>query len=383
MLPKLQRPTDVRNLIVLAVLALLASIYYGKIPYTVEPFSGWDLGSYLPMAEAAPNLDSSVTQPFAFRILGPYLAGLLPVSEPTGFRILAVSLSVLCSGLLYVLFRRAGVSPTVALVVAALALLNRYVFGEWLFNYFRVADLLSAIFLIVLFLALWGGRWAVFGVTLVLGVLTKETAVLMIPVAFVYLLERREGARRWRRALLAVLPGALLFVLLRAFVPNGGGNSLFEALATYSYKLYNPESLFRGLVNTFLPFTLVPLVFFRRTVAFFREHLHLLAYLVLVYLSTTFGLNEERLVAPAFIVFFSLLGVILDGVRAGRWTFAVLLAAGFASSLHHVVGVWQLPSSDWTRAIVLGAGLGVTLYMVLLKRTRGLQAGSTRSATSA
>lgn len=360
---------DIASLIVLFVVTVLGGWYYGAIPYTQEPYRSQDLSFYLRMAEAVPGIDPLVNQPFNFRLLGPYLVGLLPVSEPLGFTLLTVFFSACAASLFYVLLRYVGLSAAVSFVVVVLALLNRYVFGILLFNNFQLGDAMSLVLLMLLFLAMWERRWLTFGVLLTLGSLTREITILMVPVAFLYLLEHKQLSAKWRQVALAVLPGVLIFALLRAFVPNGGGRSLLEAFAAFSYKLYTPESLFRGYVNTFLPFTLIPLIYFRQTVAFFGANKYLLGYALLVYLSTTFGANEERLVAPVFIVFFMLLGFILEGVRAKRLTFAVLLAAGFLASLHHFMGTFLLPDRVWTRTLGLGLGVGVTLYMVFLKRS--------------
>lgn len=360
---------DFRNLAILFFTTILSSVYYGKINYTVAPYATQDLSWYLRMAVASPNLDPGVTQPFAFRILPPFLVGLLPISEPLGFLILSIVFSICVACLFYYMLRYVGISSNVSLVVVILALLNRYVFGVVLWNYFHVGVILSLAFVIILFLAMWENRWFVFGVALALGIMTREIAILMVPVAFIYLIERKQLSLRWRQVAAAILPGLVIFVLIRLFVPIGGGTSLLEALAIYSSKLYTPESLFRGLINTFLPFTLIPLIFFRTTLEFFGNRKYLLMYLAVVYLSTTFGSNEERLVAPTFIVFFMLLGVILDSARANKWTFSILLAAGFLSSLHHTMGIWLLPDAWWTRTFVFGSAICVTLYMYFLKRT--------------
>ncbi len=364
---------DFRNLALLLFAALLASVYYGEIDYTDAQYATLDNSWYLRMAEAAPSLDPTVIQPFAFRILGPLLVGLLPFPEPDGFRALTVIFSVCAVCLFYYLLRRAGISANVSLVVVVLALLNRYVFGILLWNHFRIPEVLSFVFLIVLFLAMWSHHWLVFGLTLALGAFTRETTILMVPVAFVYLVERKELPLQWRQLTIAVIPGLLIFVLLRALVPVGGGMSLLEAFSTYSSKLYTPESLFRGLVNIFLPFTLVPLIHFRKTVKFFREQKYLFVYIALVYLSSLLGENEERLIAPTFVVFFMLLGTILDDVHAKKWTFTVLLTAAFLATPHHRIGIWLLPSNLWTQALSIGIAVCVTLYMFFLKYTNQTQ----------
>ena len=229
------KAADVWLSAVLFALTVLGGWYYGAIAYTEEPFRSQDLSYYLRMAEAVPGIDPLVNQPFNFRLLGPYLVGLLPVSEPLGFTLLTIFFSALAASLFYALLRYVGLSAAVSFVVVVLALLNRYVFGILLFNNFQLGDAVSLVQLMLLFLTMWGRRWLAFGVVLALGSLTREITILMVPVAFLYLLERREFAARWRQVALAALPGVLIFVALRAFVPNGGGRSLLEAFVAFSY----------------------------------------------------------------------------------------------------------------------------------------------------
>ena len=62
---------DFRNVILLTLAAILAMLFFGQLPSTVDyttlPDSSW----YLRTAEAAPNLDPGQRQPFAFRLLVP------------------------------------------------------------------------------------------------------------------------------------------------------------------------------------------------------------------------------------------------------------------------------------------------------------------------
>lgn len=362
------RSLNFRNAIILILTTILVMVFFGKVPYTIEPFSNLDLKYYMGIAEAAPGLDPDMRQPFAFRLFGPYLVGLLPISEPLGFHILTIVSAFCLVFLYYYLLRYIGLSPFVALISVILVNLNRYVFGWTSWNFFMVNDFLAMIFIIIMFLAMWKSQWTIFAIALAFGAMTRETAMLLVPVALFYIWERKELPLKWRKVLLACIPGLVTILLIRLFVPIGEGRSLTEALATHSSKLLEPSSLFRLLVNTFLPFTLIPLVYFETTINFFRSQKYLLFFVVLVFGTTLFGSNQERLMAPTFIVFFMLLGTILESVHEKKMTFFVLLAAGFLSSFHYGFGIWQVPNADWTRALTLGSALFVTLYMVFLKR---------------
>lgn len=357
------RSPDFRNAIVLVLTTILMIVFFGRTSELVG-----DMQWYLRVAEAAPNIDPDMRQPFAYRLLGPYLVGLLPVPEPMGFRMMTIASAFGLVLLYYYLLRYVGLSSFASLTSVILVILNRYTFGNTVWSNFMVSDFLVLIFIMMMFLAMWKSRWTAFGITLVLGAMTRETAMLMVPVALFYIWEQKELSTKWRKVLLACIPGLLTILLIRLFVPIGEGRSLTEALATFSSKLLEPSSLFRLLVNTFLPFTLVPLLYFRTTIDFFRSRKYLLFFVVLVFGTTLFGSNQERLMVPAFIVFFMLFGTILERVQEKKVTFFVLLTAGFLSSFHYSFGIWQVPDANWTRALTLGATLFVTLYMIIEKQ---------------
>lgn len=368
-LPLMKKMTklDFKYLALLSSVTTFMLVFFGQIPYQIAPYATKDLSWYQRIAAAAPGIDASVHQPFAFRLLGPYLAGLMPLPEAAAFRILTlISLFVLVF-LFYYLLRQVGIRPLSALACVLCLTLSRYCFGVYAWDFFHINDVLALIFTMMLFLAMWHKRWLSFGLILFLGAFTRETVMLMLPVALVYLWESRELRTHWRKLLLAAVPALSAILLIRLFWPIGGGTSLTEALALHAEKLYEPESLFRLWINTFLPFTLIPLVYFRATLEFFKTRLHLLAYVLLVFATTLFGSNQERLMSPAFIVFFMLLGSILDYIPAKKFTLGLMLAAGFASSFHPEMGIWQVPDNSSMRILSLSAAAMLTLFVLYNK----------------
>ena len=74
----------------LAVLSLVMAWLYGTIDY-LGLYANVDLKHYRALAQAVPWWATETPQPFVFRILGPYLVGLLPVPDPLGFRLLTTA----------------------------------------------------------------------------------------------------------------------------------------------------------------------------------------------------------------------------------------------------------------------------------------------------
>jgi len=191
-------------------------------------------------------------------------------------------------------------------------------------------------------------------------------------VALAYLIERRLLGQHARALLLAALPGIVVFGALRLLVGHTGGLNLLEQLARSAPKLLAPETWFRLLLNSFLPVSLLPLVFWRNTLAFFRGQRYLLVYLALILVSAFFGYDNERLMAPAFIVFYPLIAAIVESQRltTPRGLPWLLVGAGFAASFQHLIGRYPLPAPWLTYALSLGATLCATLACILAARTR-------------
>jgi hypothetical protein len=345
---------------VLLVVTIGMVFLYGRIDYTAAPYNTWDLASYQAMAAAAPRLATDVCQPPAFRLLGPYVVGLLPVPEPLGFYLLSALASVALALLAYRFFRAVGLTALTATLTVILFTFNRFWFGLTVWDFFQLNDLLSLIWIVLMFLAMFRDRWTLFGAALFAGALTRETALLMIPVALVYLWERKELRQKWLTLLLAAVPALTAFVLIRVLVPAPCGKSLFTQLAAHSGSILAPEKIFRLTVYSYAPLSLLPLVFFGTTVAYFKARPHALALLTLVFLSTLFGLSfDERLMAPAFVVLYAIIGLIIQQTDDGSSEGRVL------TSLHHTVARYPLPDRNWTIALSMGSLLVVTAAAVI------------------
>ncbi len=353
-------------LLVGAVLAYL----YGEIDWAGR-FAGVDLRHYRLMAQAAPGLSADRPQPFAFRIGGPWLAGLLPLRDPAAFLALAVVASLGLLAAFYGYLRRVeGVAAGAAAVAGAVFALNPYLWGFNVFNPFQVGDTVGLLALVGAFWALERRHWGWLAVALALGALFRETALLALPAVAVRVLQR--DRRDAGPAALAVLPAVGVFVALRLLVPHEGGLGLGEALVEYLTKVGRPTVWFRLLVGAFAPLSLFPLVFWPTARAFFRARLHYLVYGLAVLASCFFGGDNERLMQPAFLPFYAFVAVVVERHLGGRrWALALVLLCAWAASLHHLQARFPLPDQGVRLALLLGALAVATGVAVAVRMREG------------
>lgn len=368
---KYQSNTDIKNITILMLVATFMVLLTAGIDFVSPEFRLFDLYYYQKMAQAFPQLADGINQPFAFRLLGPALAGMLPFSTPTSFYILTVLAYYALVPIFYLFLRYVGLSGIASTSAVVVYLFSKYWAEQALWNYFQINDLLSNLYLVVLFWAMFTKRWLVFGTILVLGAISRETALLMLPTALFYLLERKHFAEHWRSFFISAIPAVVVFVALRLIVPFEGGLPLGEALFTYSQKLLHYESPLRLLVIAFSPFTFVPFVFWKETSRFFADKKYLLLFVFLVFVSALFGENDERLMMPAFVAYCWLLGRIVQDTDLKGWFLAVFFGCGFLGSLHHLYTAYQLiPSRNHTIIMTMFLLLLVTITTFVFKKSK-------------
>ena len=173
--------------------------------------------------------------------------------------------------------------------------------------------------------------------SLVFGALTREVNMILVAVALFYAFEKGFDRGSVIKVVLCTIPGIITFILVRYFVHPSGGPDLLEVFRVYRGKIFSPVVILRALGNAFIPFSLLPVVFFRETVEFFKERLFLALHFFLVFSTIMFAFNNERLMAPAFVVFYLLIGLIIERNRlVNRFTGYLFLALAFIASFHHI-----------------------------------------------
>ncbi len=325
---------------------------------------------YVPMAEAAPGLDVRQPQPYVFRWLGPWLAGVLPVTVVLAFQLWAVAGSLALAALLYAVCWAQGVRAEAAALAVVLLAANPYLFGFNVFNQVQLGDLLTQLGLGAALWLLWRRQYATMGAVLAVTVLAREPAILMVPVAAVWAWERGRLREDGVRLALALVPVVVLFLLPRLLLRDVGGLTLAQAFEAASAAALSPATWARLLVNAWAPAVALLAVWPGETLRWARGHLHLVALFALTTASTFFGGDLERLMQPAIWAVYPAVAVLLDRHWAGRrGPLAVLLLAAALTSLHHITARFPLPDRQLTAALA-GVALALALSAALWVRVR-------------
>lgn len=338
------------NVLVIVLACLIMVFLWGRIDPDSPRFARWDLHLYRRMADAAPSLRLDIPPPFVYRILGPYLAGILPVPRDSAFRLLTLGVAFLVPVTLYVFLRKLGVTPANATLSTVLFVAARGPYGFAVWDYYQFNDLLALLWVLLLLWTARRGSWPAFGLILALGVLTREVIVLMPAVVLVYLIESGRWSQERRGFLLSLAPAAFAFLSLVLMVLAHGTSPAYYAGAASAYgrKILEVQPWLRVLVSAFAPVSLFPLLTPGRTWRLLVGAKHMLLLYVLTVGTTLLAGDMERLMAPAFVAFYFVLGKLLDENPLGSRQVTILLAAAFLGSLHHIYARYPLPTREAT-----------------------------------
>ncbi len=347
--------TDSRSLGwgVLIAATVAALWFYGGIDATDPAYLEWDHVHYRKMAAAAPGFYSGVPQPFAFRILGPLLVGLIPLPTEWAFTLFNAALLVLLLVWLRTHLLQTGIRPHIANITVLAFVMNRYFFGFVAWNPYQVNDTVTMLVFLGLLRDLESDRPIRFALLLLLGSLARETWLLFLPSAALYIFDHPGKVKNLRLWCLAPIPALMGLWAIHENITAEGGLTLSEGWSRHASRLLTPSIILRLLINSWAPFALLPLIFLRSTRTYFAGQRYQILLLVLLILHTAVAIDVERLLAPGFIVVYPLLAYILQAEYSGRGRrrqrilvlFMIIAALAMA---HHDVGRWNTPSREVT-----------------------------------
>jgi hypothetical protein len=362
----------------LAVTAVMLFLW-GNVNWHVPPADRWDGWHYRTMAEAAPGLSEVAAAPFRYRVLGTYTVGLLfGQSYIAGFFVVNYATLLAVVVALYFFLCYVGISQAVAAFSVALFTMNTHLFGLTAWLTFHTNDALAMLFLLLALWTLLARRWGLFGLALLLGALSRETWVLAVPVAFVFLWERRLLRSDLGKLALAVLPALVATVLLRILLQADVAGSLepLQAFLRFAPKILEPEFWVRQFANSLKPLSFLPLIFLGTTLRWGRANLFMVALILLTFASSLLGSANERLMAPAFVAFYWLLALVIqENIWPHRGMLAIIAVATFASTLHYWYARFPLPSRELTIALGGVAWAVVTVAAIVFRLRTGQNQG--------
>ncbi|MEA3335016.1 MAG: hypothetical protein U9R25_03845 [Chloroflexota bacterium] len=355
--------------VVLIVTAIMLFLW-GQVDWHTPPWDTSDGFNYRRVAQAAPGFSDQVPAPFRFRLLGTYTLGLLPVDTISGFYLLNYGLFFLLVVLLYAFLCYVGIIPPVAAFATILFTFNKHLFGVTTWLVFHTNDTIALISLLIIFWAMFERRWILFGVVLFLSAVARETWIIVPPTALLYLWERNDLRSDGWKVIAATIPALLITAAIRAGLTADvpGSIGLIGAIERYAPKVFEPAFWVRQWGNTLIPLTLLPVVFLRTTVAFFKRNTYMIGYLLIVFLTSLLGSSNERLMAPAFLSFYWLLALIIqDNIYPSKLMLLIIGAASFATSLHYRQARFPILSREDTIVVSLIALAAVTIAAIIFK----------------
>lgn len=364
--------------IIIVACFLLAAFLYGNIDISKDAYADWDYHQYIKIAQAAPELDPSVERPFAFRFGVPYLIGLIPLNLHCSYIVLnyLAILILLVVFYRFLLFR--NVPASFAFMAVFFYLFNKHFIGYNMWNPYQINDILMNLVILWFLYSMIERKYFSVVAALVIGSFLRETVLILIPTGFVYLILKDRRKAPIILFCAAAIVTALIPLVLRQTIPACGGDTLKEAFSINAiYKLHTIKGVYHYNFNPWIPFSLIPFVFFRETWKFMRENFYLVVLFIGTYFSGFFGENVERLLHPAYIVFYPLLIFIVMRRLDKRPGIILFLIIAFLSSFHHIIGRFPLPSRSATIVISGGGAIIVTLYAIWSKvKTDKLSLGS-------
>ncbi len=362
--------------IVIAEVLFLAVVWWKPIDF-IHEFAHADLEQYRLMAHASPGIAHNAVAPFAYRVLGPWLAGLFTSYDAYAFRVLSV-LALIGIGLcFFTLMRQRRASESQALLATTLLLFNPYGCGMMLFNRFQVNDALSLLAIIACFIFVEQRKLAAWAIVLSAGVLARETVLLMIPVSLVYLWSRDQKQLIAKASALSV-PAIVLFLSIRMLVRVSNADwSLMTTVQDYAPGFLRPELWGRLLLNTCAPLSLIPFVQFKQNRLFFKQHPEYLVFGVLLMASALIGADTERLFSPFVLVVILYIHSLLSdySLYRDRGVILSIIVCMIVCAMHFMLAQVCIPDKLIYYSSAAGASLLLAVLMNLMIRSRERQTG--------
>ena len=228
--------------------------------------------------ELAP--EEPVEAPFAYRPLSPLLAAPLPFRPLTSLNVVNLIFSMATLGVLWQVFRKSRLGWSLSAVGLAI-----YVFSFPVFFYGTIGlvDPLLIFFMTVGVYFTVARRWTLLAVTLFLGVLTKESMIILVPGAVAYqFLSSKSLSQLALIGILMVAVSTVALVLGRLWTPAPDAfyqwnPSVDRILANLPRK----ETWYAAFLTTAVPGTLTLLVLVRLGISETRSLLVINSHLVL------------------------------------------------------------------------------------------------------
>jgi len=338
----------------------------------MEQFEYWDLWKYREMAIAAPGVADSVEAPFAYRVAGPWLVGITPLSVDDAFYVWTILWQFLNAALFYTLLRSYINGRSALLVTSAGFVLTKNLFIFLIFDYFQLKDAITLAGILGVLLALRHRKVVIAGFIIAAVTPFSESIIVGIPVIVTWIVNKRHPRRMTSIAQVGapLVLAIAVPVILRVAVESVGPTPL-EQLREFGTKIFFVSTYYNSFIFPYVPLVAVLAFYVKPGLKFFRKEPHLPILVVSVFALSMFGANVERLMLLAAPAVFILIGLAVNDLLGGKtWVILLLFTLTLVTSQHHIFSVFSFPSSaDSTKAVSVIATIGVFLVVTYVAVT--------------
>jgi hypothetical protein len=302
------------------VFAAMLLYLFTVVPQFLTESQGGDYPYYVQIADAP--FHNSVPSPWRYRLLNPWFASLLMslgVTTDIAFLVLTCAAAFVSCVLLLRYLRLLSLSPATACLTTLLFAVSVGGFIP-LRRYYGYTDALTNALTLAILILAFDRRYYATAAALGIGTLAKENTLLMLP----FLLAVLARARATLGAIaLVILAPLAVYTALRLIVPPDATGNPSMALTWDTQVEYWRTAMVHGLPRWILwaiayslgPVWLLTAVGARANWTFLRDHLPLLAPLVIPLLRTT---DTERALMLCFPVAFPLAAYAIDSLPEPR-----------------------------------------------------------------
>lgn len=199
-----------------------------------------------------------VNAPYTYRVLTPLLVYVLPLSHWTGFTIINSSGIIATGVLMYYYLKKLKFSPLISFLGLILFLFAPATI--YLFYNIALVDSLSFLLFLLAFYAILIENDIIYVITLILGILNKETILLTLPVYFFYTLKNQGRTNAIKKTILMLAIASIIFISIRYYYGFTSHYSLTNAIDMIKFHINNQSMLFVSYFLTFSSLWLIALM---------------------------------------------------------------------------------------------------------------------------
>ncbi len=170
---------------------------------------------------------------------------------------------------------------------------------------------------------------------------------------------------------IALIPGIVIFFLIRILMKIPGTEKFFSEIFAEFYKFAQPAVWIKTIIILFLPFSLLPFIFYKGFINFCKNNLYLLTLFIFVFVTAMLGYDFERLMTPAAPVFYAFIGIIFEKLfiqnnletKILKYLLVIII---FLNSFYHLWGLVKLPNADTSillSIILLAITTAIFIYL--------------------